>query len=203
MIAFAQGRARGAGYAPRTFRLLALDDSAVLNQTFDAALCRFGLMFADDVALTLGRIHGVLRPGARFVAALWSAPQRVPLIGIAMRAVAAALGGRRLPATARRRFASLTEPLQSADDFRHAGFENVSFVETTVSRTFVSAREYAEMSAAIAPPIAGLIRADESRRELVLHAIEQAASAAFGPSEMTISGDAFCAVGTASGRLNA
>jgi len=120
----------------------------------------------------------------------------------AMRAVAGALGGPPPAGDSPTPF-RLTEPSQSADDFRHAGFENVSFVETTVSRTFVSAREYAEMSAAIAPPIAGLIRADESPRELILRAIEQAASAAFGPSEMTISGDAFCAVGTASGRLNA
>jgi SAM-dependent methyltransferase len=195
MIAYAKNRPADPARAPLTFRQLGLDDSAALNQTFDAGFCRFGLMFADDLVHTLSVVRGILRPSARFAAALWLAPQQVPLIGIAMRAALTAAGGPPPGAAEGPSPFEFTEPSDVAAAFREAGFTEVSFVETAVTRTFTSAREYAESSAAIAPPIARLIRAAESRREPILAAIEAAAARAFGTGEITLPGGAYCVAG--------
>src|SRR5260370_37963622 len=46
--------------------------------SFDAAICRFGLMFMPDVAAALAHVHRVLKPGATFAALVWSTGTRTP-----------------------------------------------------------------------------------------------------------------------------
>ena len=42
------------------------------SHSFDAALCRWGLMFMPDLDGVLRGLHRVLKPGARFATAVWS-----------------------------------------------------------------------------------------------------------------------------------
>jgi len=46
------------------------------NSTFDAALCRFGLMFLPDLDTALLNIYGSLVNGGRFAAAVWASPEK-------------------------------------------------------------------------------------------------------------------------------
>jgi ubiquinone/menaquinone biosynthesis C-methylase UbiE len=46
-------------------------------ESFDGALCRFGLMLFDRPEEGLHELHRVVRPGGRVALAVWSAPERV------------------------------------------------------------------------------------------------------------------------------
>lgn len=55
--------------------------------TFDAALCRWGLMFMPDPKLALSKIYRSLVNGGHFAAAVWSLPDKVPFIFVPMNTV--------------------------------------------------------------------------------------------------------------------
>jgi SAM-dependent methyltransferase len=48
------------------------------DATFDAATCRFGLMFPPDPVKAASEIRRVLKPGARFATAVWDVPAKNP-----------------------------------------------------------------------------------------------------------------------------
>jgi ubiquinone/menaquinone biosynthesis C-methylase UbiE len=52
------------------------------SSTFDAALCRFGLMFLPNVVAGLLNIHKSLVNDGRFAAAVWASPEKVPFISL-------------------------------------------------------------------------------------------------------------------------
>ena len=55
--------------------------------TFDAALCRFGLMFLPDLRTGLSNIYRSLVDGGRLAAAVWASPDKVPFIAVALNTV--------------------------------------------------------------------------------------------------------------------
>ena len=57
------------------------------NSTFDAALCRFGLMFLPDLDNALLNIYGSLVNGGRFAAAVWASPEKDSLFTSTMNTV--------------------------------------------------------------------------------------------------------------------
>lgn len=48
------------------------------DATFDAATCRFGMMFCPDPVKAAAEIHRVLKPGSRFATAVWDVPAKNP-----------------------------------------------------------------------------------------------------------------------------
>jgi len=59
-----------------------VSDASALDlprDTFDAAICRFGLMFVPDLHQALVRVHHALKPGARFRRARLVDPRCQPL----------------------------------------------------------------------------------------------------------------------------
>ena len=71
MVEAARARAAELRLANVEFRVLNAEwiDAAVAS--FDAVLCRWGLMLMTDMAAALGEIRRVLRPGGRFALAVW------------------------------------------------------------------------------------------------------------------------------------
>ena len=78
MLAFARERAAREGIVNLALQVA---DAQVLEgvpeRAFDAALCRWGLMYLDQPRRALAAIARSLRPGGRFVAAVWGEPARV------------------------------------------------------------------------------------------------------------------------------
>ena len=52
------------------------------NSTFDAALCRAGLMLFSDLNAGLSNIYQSLIEGGHFAAAVWGLPDKVPFISV-------------------------------------------------------------------------------------------------------------------------
>src|ERR1700682_5556309 len=61
---------------------LKLDDDS-----FDAVLCRWGLMFMPDVESLLQRLHRALKADGRIATAVWSSADKVPICSLARDAI--------------------------------------------------------------------------------------------------------------------
>jgi ubiquinone/menaquinone biosynthesis C-methylase UbiE len=55
----------------------------LLNLSFDAALCRWGLMLMPNLYTAISKIHNSLKSGGRFAAAVWADAPKVPIISLA------------------------------------------------------------------------------------------------------------------------
>ena len=60
---------------------------ALPDGSFDAALSNFALIFFPDLIRGLGEMRRVLRPGGKAVVTAWSAPERMGVVRVLMRAV--------------------------------------------------------------------------------------------------------------------
>jgi ubiquinone/menaquinone biosynthesis C-methylase UbiE len=56
------------------FVTMPAENMAFPDNSFDRALCRFGVMLFEDPLQGLREMHRVLRPGGRFAIAVWSTP---------------------------------------------------------------------------------------------------------------------------------
>ena len=82
LLDYARERAREAGIENATFLAM---DAASLDlpaESFNAVLCKFGLMFFHDYDSAIGAVHDVLKKGGRFVTSLWGPAAEVPAISI-------------------------------------------------------------------------------------------------------------------------
>ncbi|MBI2152611.1 MAG: class I SAM-dependent methyltransferase [Candidatus Rokubacteria bacterium] len=81
--------AKPKGAASRiTFAAMDGQALAYRDHTFDAVVCRLGLMFFPDVARGLEEFRRVLRPHGRLAVSVLSTPERSPLLGIVFEALA-------------------------------------------------------------------------------------------------------------------
>jgi ubiquinone/menaquinone biosynthesis C-methylase UbiE len=60
------------------FREMDAEAPDLPEQSFDVILSRFGLMFLPNLQVALQRLHQLLVPDGRLVAAVWGPPQKVP-----------------------------------------------------------------------------------------------------------------------------
>ena len=67
------------------FRETDAENLDLANSSFDAALCRWGLMLFPNLDTAVGKIFSSLVSGGRFVAAVWADATKVPVISLATR----------------------------------------------------------------------------------------------------------------------
>lgn len=87
MLAIARERIDAAGL--RNVELVESDAEALKldANSFDAALCRWGLMFMPDLDGLVRGLHRALKPDGRFATAVWSVADKVPMCGLARDAI--------------------------------------------------------------------------------------------------------------------
>jgi SAM-dependent methyltransferase len=143
MLSAAAKRAESLGLSHVDFRVVAAEDLELPAAGFDAVLCRWGLMFMDDLPRVLAGFHRILRPGGRFVAAVWPSPERAPSISLSARVVRAHLGLPPPEEGAHTPFA-----LKDVDGFRQtvaaAGFVELVGEEVPVTYAFESIAAFVE-----------------------------------------------------------
>lgn len=144
MIAGAERRAARLGIANITFRTVAAEALTDPPASYDAVLCRWGLMFMRDYDATLRLVRELLREGGVFVAAAWAEPSEVPALAIEREVLAPYFdaghfdhGLEHLNAF---RFA---EPGCLEAVVAAAGFSDVACEKVTVVYEFASAQTYA------------------------------------------------------------
>jgi ubiquinone/menaquinone biosynthesis C-methylase UbiE len=125
-VRYAPARAAAAGLSNVTAELLDAHDLAMVGD-FDAAVCRFAVMYFADPIDALSRIRVALRPGGRFAAAVWTDPSQ-PLFALTFGALSryAELPA---PPTGGPSAFRYAQPGALAAEFSQAGFRDVA--ETT------------------------------------------------------------------------
>jgi ubiquinone/menaquinone biosynthesis C-methylase UbiE len=175
MLALARARTLEFGLTNIEFREVDAEQLEFPTQSFDAILSRWGLMFLPDLALALQRMHGLLRPGGRLAAAVWAAPQKVPLISVAMGMVRQQLQTPPPPADVPGPF-SLAETGRLAQALTRAGFTDIRSEPLTVTFAWPTAEDYTRFQQDIAAPITALLdKEPPERRAAVWQAVTEAA----------------------------
>jgi ubiquinone/menaquinone biosynthesis C-methylase UbiE len=91
MLEFGRRRAVDLGLGNIAFRQ---GDAAALDlaaASFDAVLCRWGLMFMADLERILAALHDCLKPGGGFAVAVWGPPEHAPALSLGARVIRKAL----------------------------------------------------------------------------------------------------------------
>jgi SAM-dependent methyltransferase len=144
LLEFARARAHEAGVSNIEFRQMDADALEFTDRSLQAIVCRWGLMFLTDLAAGLGRMRQGLVPGRRLAAAVWSAPEHVPIIEV-RRTVMRAFD---LPSSPVNPFRlSSASVLPSA--LTAAGFGEIRVETMTVAYAFGSVGEYVEHQRAL------------------------------------------------------
>lgn len=153
ILALAQKNARQAGFHNVQTHAADGEDLQVEPASFDAVVCRLGLMFFPDPLQGLHGMRRALRPGGRICTMVFSRPESNPCIGILM---STALRYAGLPA--RDPFQpgsllSLGKPGLADELFRAAGFQNVATTALDAPFRLPTARHYLNFIRSSASPI--------------------------------------------------
>jgi ubiquinone/menaquinone biosynthesis C-methylase UbiE len=156
MLAYGRQRAAAAGLENIEF---VESDAAGLDypeDSFDAALSRWGIIFEPDGEAAAGRVRGFLKPGARMAISSWGPPERVPFLAIPMRTAMQRLD---VPPPPPETPGPLSRPTPEALGglLEAAGFSDVEVKEAEVIMEWESAEEFTTFVKEIAPPISALI----------------------------------------------
>jgi enediyne biosynthesis protein CalE5 len=122
------------------------------DESFDAAICRFGLMFCPDPVLAAAEIRRVLRSGARFALAVWDEPARNPfftiLTGVLGRFMEVPPFDPTVPGPYR-----LSPPGELATVLAAGGFADIEVTPHPMTWTYPSLEMYWEIQTDIAAPL--------------------------------------------------
>jgi enediyne biosynthesis protein CalE5 len=162
MLAVARERMQAAGI--RTVEFVEGDAEAVTLplDSFDAVVCRWGLMFFHDPVGALARFRNSLVPRGWLAVAIWGEPSRVPMISLPFSVLSRELGRPPSLPSGPNPFA-LSEQTRLEQVLRDAGFANVHSEPFTVTFEFASVDELLGHLAEVSAPIARIMATSSSQ----------------------------------------
>jgi SAM-dependent methyltransferase len=168
ILAFTKENARRAGYANVETQVEDGEALQVAAESFEAAVCRLGLMFFPDPGKGLERMLRALKPGGRACTMVFSGPERNPCIGHLV-STAFKHAGLPLPDPYRPGgLLSLGKPGLTDELFRRAGFSRVATISITAPFHLPSVQHYLDFVRTSAGPVLQVLaRLDEARRDAV------------------------------------
>nr|MBI3613448.1 methyltransferase domain-containing protein [Nitrospirota bacterium] len=182
MLAIAKERAAELGLMNVEFHEVDAESLDFPEQSFDAVLSRWGLMFLPDLPQALTRLHRLLKKGGRLAVAVWGPPPKVPFISVAMGTVREQL---HLPPPP----PGMLGPFSLAD---------VTILEGALKQAgfSASAEDYTRFQQDIAAPIIAMLAKESPERQaMVWHAVTEAARQHAGPDgRVRMAGEAICVV---------
>ena len=166
------------------------------NSTFDAALCRFGLMFLPDLDNALLNIYGSLVNGGRFAAAVWASPEKDGLFTSTMNTVMKETRTSPPPAGAPGPF-SLSDESLLRNYFVNTEFKDITIERINVIFDFESSEAYSSFVHETAGPLQEMLSNESpERRQKILETVsESARKFADNTGKVKFSNDAICIIG--------
>jgi ubiquinone/menaquinone biosynthesis C-methylase UbiE len=197
MLAAAADTAREANLDNVTTQVADASALEVPVESFDAALCRFGLMFVPDLHQALSRVRGALKPGAHFAALVWSSEAKNPYIGLRV-ALLREMDRMPTPTPSLVRTVSLSGPGQLQQAFEAAGFTDVRVSPVATPREFASAEQALQAMSSDSPAQGELGKAmnDAEREHYTAELARRVQAYVQADGRCILPGEALLAVGT-------
>lgn len=174
MLEFARGYMAELELPNVSFAKVNFNDIAVEESGFDAGICRWGLMFAEDLLATLSSLRELLRPGGHFAAIVWGPPERAEVQTLTNTVLMESLGLPPVPTGKGTPFA-LSDRDALEQDFAKAGFSNVESQAVSVVYDFKSAEEYVQYRRERSSLDKNIAHCSEADREKAWEAVTAAA----------------------------
>ena len=140
MLDLANETVREAGLTNVETRVMDAENVDVAPNSFNAALCRFALMFFHNPLKTLTGVHLALKPAGRFAVTVWSTAEKNPFHALPL-AIASRLAKIPLPAAAQSGMFALSGQGVLEECYTKAGFCDVDVRAVPVQRHFPSTTE--------------------------------------------------------------
>ena len=196
ILAFTAENARNAGLNNVQTRVMDAENLELEDQTFDAVICRLGLMYLPDLAGALSGISRVLKPGGKLASMVFTPAEKNPFFS--------------LPVAIIRRRAQLPPPLPGQPGpfslggsgimeqmYQQAGFRDVQIQVVSAPLRLASAAECVRFErdsfGALQQMLAGVA---QQERESVWQEIEQTLRQFEGSSGFEAACELLLAVGT-------
>jgi ubiquinone/menaquinone biosynthesis C-methylase UbiE len=188
MAAIAGARATQRGLVNVTIKTLDLEAIAEGDASFDAVLCREGLMFAVDPDRAAGEIHRVLRSGGRLSVAVWGPQHDNPWLDVVLDAVSSVTGMQLPPPGMPGPFA-LQDRARLRGVLDDAGFIDVTIETVPTPLRSPSFQQWWTRTAAVAGPVAAIIaRLDADTSSALDDKLRQAVAPYLTPSGLELPG---------------
>jgi SAM-dependent methyltransferase len=158
MTAIAAERARQRGLENVTTLELDLERIEQPDDSYDAVLCREGLMLVPEPQRAAAEIGRVLRPGGRAAISVWGPADRNPWLTAMLGSLGEQLGGT-FPPPGVPGPLSLAEGGKLRSALSEGGFEELEVTEIEVPWRGASFDEWWERTSALAGPVAKLLEA--------------------------------------------
>ena len=166
MVNLANEKARKLGIKNYEARIYNAGDLPFDDNSFDAVVCRFGIMFFPDMLSGLKELVRVLKPGKRVSLSVWNVPEKNPWT--AVRETIHEMLDLPLPPVDAPGMFRCSKPGTLTSLFNEAGLKDVKEIEVTGKINFDSAEQYWNFTTEVAAPITmALAKADEATRERV------------------------------------
>jgi SAM-dependent methyltransferase len=185
MLAIARERAAALGLHNIEFRELDAERLDLLEERFDALLCRWGLMLLPHLVSALQRMRQRLLPGGRFAAAVWPAPPKVPVMSLPMAVINQYIQIPPPPPGYHGPF-SLADREALERAFAQAGWSSVHSEAFLVNAEFASAGDYVRFMQAISPLNALLRKLGVEQQQHIWQAIRETVQERYGRADGTI-----------------
>jgi len=149
--------------------------------SFNAVLCRWGLMFVPNLTSTLKSIYKVLSSGGKVSATVWSEPAKVPKLYAAIDFVTKEMG---IPFTITDNHSSTFDKILTPFNLANinilkeglieAGFKDIHIEYLNVIFEFASAKDYTNFAKEIIAPLHDILANEtEKRREEIWEALAE------------------------------
>lgn len=195
MLNVAAEALRNAGLTNVETRVMDAENIELDADSFDAVICRMGLMLFSNPVKTLIGMHRVLKPAARVFALVWSTEEKNPYRGVPL-AIVHRIGNNLTEEPGLRLFA-LGKPGVLEETFRAAGFLDVAVHTVPTQWRFPSTAEAVRFMKDSYPGLTHLMtQLSETERELAWTEIEQQLSQFEGPNGFEAPGEVLMGVGT-------
>jgi enediyne biosynthesis protein CalE5 len=197
MLAFGRERAMQAGLDNIDFVESAVLSLDLPEQSFDAALSRWGIIFDPDGEGAAAHVRTMLKPGGRFAISSWGEPEQVPMLAIPIRTAMERLD---VPPPPPGTPGPLSRPTPEAISglLEGGGFSEVEVEQMDVELEYQSPEEFTTFVREIAPPVTAMIapHPEDVQRE-TWEAITEAVREREGDGPITLTNRVLMAAGRA------
>ena len=165
--------------------------------SFDAVICRMGLMLFSNPVKVLSGMHRVVKPTGKVVALVWSTEEKNPCRGIPL-SVVRGFGSNLSAVPGLRLMFALGQPGILEDTFRMGGFHDVAVHAVATRWLFPSTADAIRvtMKASFLGLERIMAKLSEAERELAWTEIENQLSQFEGPNGFDAPGEVLIGVGT-------